>query len=44
LAIIWVVSALKRIAELEVRLGRDSTNSSIPPSQDSIAAKAKRRG
>jgi hypothetical protein len=24
-------------------LGRDSTNSSIPPSQDSIAAKAKRR-
>jgi transposase len=32
-----------RIAELEARLGRDSTNSSIPPSQDSIAAKAKRR-
>jgi transposase len=32
-----------RIAELEARLGRDSTNSSIPPSADSIAAKAKRR-
>jgi transposase len=32
-----------RIAELEARLGRDSTNSSTPPSQDSIAAKAKRR-
>jgi transposase len=32
-----------RIAELEARLGRDSTNSSSPPSQDSIAAKAKRR-
>ncbi len=32
-----------RIAELEARLGRDSTNSSQPPSQDSIAAKAKRR-
>jgi transposase len=35
--------AQARIAELEARLGRDSTNSSIPPSQDSIAAKAKRR-
>jgi transposase len=32
-----------RIAELEARLGRDSTNSSIPPSADSIAAKARRR-
>jgi len=32
-----------RIAELEARLGRDSTNSSRPPSADSIAAKAKRR-
>jgi transposase len=32
-----------RIAELEARLGRDSTNSSQPPSQDSIAAKVKRR-
>ncbi|MEJ7744280.1 MAG: IS66 family transposase [Nocardioidaceae bacterium] len=32
-----------RIAELEARLGRDSTNSSQPPSADSIAAKAKRR-
>jgi len=32
-----------RIAELEARLGRDSTNSSQPPSQDSIAAKARRR-
>jgi len=32
-----------RIAELEARLGRDSTNSSQPPSHDSIAAKAKRR-
>ncbi|MFZ0120726.1 MAG: IS66 family transposase [Pseudonocardiaceae bacterium] len=32
-----------RIAELEARLGRDSTNSSIPPSADSITAKAKRR-
>ena len=31
------------IAELEARLGRDSTNSSQPPSADSIAAKAKRR-
>jgi transposase len=35
--------AQARIAELEARLGRDSTNSSIPPSADSIAAKAKRR-
>jgi transposase len=35
--------AHSRIAELEARLGRDSTNSSIPPSADSIAAKAKRR-
>jgi len=32
-----------RIAELEARLGRDSSNSSSPPSADSIAAKAKRR-
>ena len=32
-----------RIAQLEARLGRDSTNSSSPPSADSIAAKAKRR-
>ena len=32
-----------RIAELEARLGRDSTNSSQPPSADSIAAKAQRR-
>jgi hypothetical protein len=35
--------AQARIAELEARLGRDSTNSSSPPSADSIAAKAKRR-
>jgi transposase len=35
--------AQARIAELEARLGRDSTNSSSPPSVDSIAAKAKRR-
>jgi transposase len=35
--------AQARIAELEARLGRDSTNSSTLPSQDSIAAKAKRR-
>jgi transposase len=35
--------ATARIAELEARLGRDSTNSSIPPSADSITAKAKRR-
>ena len=35
--------AQARIVELEARLGRDSTNSSSPPSQDSIAAKAKRR-
>jgi Family of unknown function (DUF6444) len=35
--------AQARIAELEARLGRDSTNSSSPPSKDSIAAKAKRR-
>jgi transposase len=35
--------AQARIAELEARLGRDSTNSSIPPSRDSVAAKAKRR-
>ncbi|MGI9062776.1 MAG: DUF6444 domain-containing protein [Pseudonocardiaceae bacterium] len=32
-----------RIAELEARLGRDSTNSSQPSSKDSITAKAKRR-
>lgn len=32
-----------RIAELEARLGKDSTNSSSPPSQDSPAAKGKRR-
>jgi len=30
-------------AELRRCLGRDSTNSSSPPSKDSIAAKAKRR-
>lgn len=30
-------------AELRRRLGQDSTNSSVPPSKDSIAAKAKRR-
>jgi transposase len=35
--------AQARIAELEARLGRNSTNSSSPPSADSIAAKAKRR-
>jgi hypothetical protein len=35
--------ATARIAELKARLGRDSTNSSISPSADSIAAKAKRR-
>lgn len=33
-----------RIAELQARLGRDSTNSSQPPSADSIAAKAKAAG
>ena len=32
-----------RIAELEARLGRDSRNSSILPSADSIEAKATRR-
>ncbi|MCA1851003.1 MAG: IS66 family transposase [Beggiatoa sp.] len=32
-----------RIAELEARLARDSTNSSTPPSQDSLTAKGKRR-
>lgn len=32
-----------RIAELEARLGCDSTDSSTPLSKDSIAAKAKRR-
>jgi transposase len=31
-----------RLAELERRLGKDSSNSSIPPSADPIAAKAKR--
>lgn len=31
------------IAQLQARLGRDSTNSSQPPSADSIAAKAKRQ-
>ncbi len=35
--------AQARIVVLEARLGRDSTNSSSPPSADSIAAKAKRR-
>ncbi|MGI8312563.1 DUF6444 domain-containing protein [Saccharopolyspora hattusasensis] len=30
-------------AELRRRLGMDSTNSSTPPSQDSLAAKGKRR-
>jgi transposase len=30
-------------AELKRRLGMDSTNSSVPPSKDSMAAKAKRR-
>ncbi|WP_371812913.1 DUF6444 domain-containing protein [Saccharopolyspora sp. ASAGF58] len=30
-------------AELKRRLGMDSTNSSTPPSQDSLAAKGKRR-
>jgi transposase len=34
--------AQARIAELEARVGRDSTNPSIPASVDSIAAKAKR--
>ena len=32
-----------RIAELEARLGMNSGNSSMPPSKDSIEAKAKRR-
>lgn len=32
-----------RIAELERRLGQDSSNSSTPPSKESIAAKAKRK-
>jgi transposase len=35
--------AQARIAELEAQRGRDSTNSSTPPSQDSLAAKGKRR-
>lgn len=30
-------------AELRRQIGTDSTNSSVPPSKDSIAAKAKRR-
>jgi hypothetical protein len=30
-------------AELRRRLGMNSTNSSVPPSKDSIEAKAKRR-
>ncbi|MGH3899553.1 MAG: DUF6444 domain-containing protein [Pseudonocardiaceae bacterium] len=45
--VVGLVSELERahvrIVELEARLGRDSTNSSSPPSADSIAAKAKRR-
>jgi transposase len=45
--VVGLVSELERararIAELEARLERDSTNSSSPPSQDSIVAKAKRR-
>lgn len=32
-----------RIAELEAALGSDSTNSSTPPSRDSLAAQARRR-
>jgi hypothetical protein len=31
------------VAEMQRRLGQDSSNSSVPPSKDSIAAKAKRR-
>jgi transposase len=31
------------LARLRAQVGKDSTNSSIPPSKDSIAAKAKRR-
>jgi transposase len=45
--VVGLVSELERaqarIAELEARLGRDSRNPSIPPSVDSIAAKAKQR-
>jgi len=45
--VVGLTSQLERahaqIAELEARLGRDSTNSSTPPSKDSIAAKAKWR-
>ncbi|MGH3684717.1 MAG: DUF6444 domain-containing protein, partial [Pseudonocardiaceae bacterium] len=40
--VVGLVSELERIAELEARLGCDSAHSSIPPSADSIAAKAKR--
>jgi transposase len=38
-----LAQARARIAELEARLGKDSTNSSSPSSQDSPAAKGKRR-
>jgi hypothetical protein len=31
------------VATLRARLGKDSTNSSVPPSQDSLAAKGKRK-
>ena len=45
--LVGLTSQLERahaqISELEARRGHDSTNSSSPPSADSIAAKAKRR-
>src|SRR5690348_9607733 len=43
-AILAVIAALeKRIADLEQRLGQNSTNSSKPPSTDPPAVKIKRR-
>src|SRR6266404_1408235 len=43
-AILAVIASLeKRIADLEARLNRNSTNSSKPPSTDSPAVKVKRR-
>jgi len=38
-----LAKALERIAELERRLGMDSTNSSKPPSSDSLKTRAQRR-
>jgi transposase len=43
-AILAVIASLeKRIADVEARLGQDSTNSSKPPSTDPHAVKVKRR-